>query len=57
MTNFEKIKNMSVDEMAKFLDRITSRCSANRCEGCPLCEGIFCCPIEIGYWLNSEVKE
>ena len=55
MTNYEKIKNMTIEEMANFLDKITERCASNECEDCPLCEGIFCCTSEIGYWLNSEV--
>lgn len=35
MTNYEKIKNMTVEEMA------------NSCKACPLCRGIFCCTTEI----------
>lgn len=55
MTNYEKIKNMTVEEMAEFLEKLTDRCNANRCKDCPLCKGIFCCTTEIGCWLNSEV--
>lgn len=57
MTNYEKIKNMSIDEMAKFLDELTERCCNNSCKDCPLCDGIYCCANEFEYWLNSEVKE
>lgn len=55
MTNYEKIKNMTVEEMAKFLEKITDYCNANNCKACPLCRGIFCCTTEIECWLNSEV--
>lgn len=57
MTKYEKIKNMTVEEMAKFLEELTDRCNASRCIDCPLCEGLFCCTDEIRYWLESEVKE
>lgn len=53
MANYEKIKNMTVEEMAKFLDKITQRCVNNYCKDCPLCEGIYCCANEIEYWLNN----
>ncbi len=55
MTNYEKIKNMTVEEMAEFLEKLTDLCNANRCKDCPLCKGIFCCTTEIECWLNSEV--
>lgn len=55
MTIYEKIKNMTVEEMAKFLDKITTRCANNECKDCPLCEGVYCCGNEIEYYLNSEV--
>lgn len=55
MTNYEKIKNMTVEEMAKFLEKLTDDCNANNCKACPLCRGIFCCTTEIECWLNSEV--
>lgn len=29
MTNYEKIKNMSVEEMARFLNHITTCCNHN----------------------------
>lgn len=55
MTNYEKIKIMTVKEMANFLEKLTDRCNANSCKDCPLCRGIFCCTTEIEGWLNSEV--
>ena len=54
MNNFEKIKNMTLDEMAKYLTKIT----ANYCEYCPLqkkCENedIYCRD-SIKQWLQQE---
>lgn len=57
MTNFEKIKNMSVDEMAKKLDELFT------CERCPITE--FCnknekikkCKSIWEKWLKSEYVE
>ena len=31
MTNYEKIKNMTVEELAKFREKLTDRCNGNRC--------------------------
>lgn len=61
MTNFEKIKNMSVDEMAKLLDKVAVCCfqTAN-CEYCPIyCsrDEVYCSSSTISKWLKSEVKE
>ncbi len=55
MKNFEKIKAMSVDELALFLDNIT-----NDCLFCPAFE--FCgigirCNKAFEEWLKSEVKQ
>lgn len=55
MTIYEKIKNMTVEEMAKFLYEITDRCFNNECKDCTICKGIFCCADEFEYFLNSEV--
>ena len=52
MTNYEKIKSMSVYEMAMFLKTI-SNCEDNLCNECPL-EG--CANVKgIAKWLESEV--
>ncbi len=58
MTNFEKIKNMSIDELAEKLNESFA------CDRCPIEE--FCnennsgphssCTIVWGKWLKSEVK-
>ena len=54
MTNFEKLKNMSVDEMVDKLDKVFN------CNGCPI--EVFCsenrkvitCKSVWGKWLKSK---
>ena len=67
MTNFEKIKNMSVQEMAEWLDEILSD---NRCYPCKIRDINKCDYFEKDFdsrcqlcirnrklWLKSEVEE
>lgn len=61
MTNYERIKNMSVEELAKFINDVATCCfqTAN-CENCPIyCirDEVYCSSSTIANWLNSEVKE
>lgn len=49
MTNFEKIKNMSPEEMAKLINSIVACCLDVE-------ERADCIPF-IEKWLNSEVEE
>ncbi len=46
MTNYEKIKNMTVEEMAEFLEKLTDRCNANRCKNITMAHEYIlnCCP-------------
>lgn len=66
MTNYEKIKNMSIKEFAKFIDDIRSNCHLNGryktnvfCKYCPIeCEGEGeGSVIDIFVWLNMEVEK
>lgn len=61
MTNFEKIKNMSVEEMASELEERSNYvcCHYSTCNECPFdFLGRYDCNI-MGFrdWLNSEVEE
>lgn len=49
MTNFEKIKNMNIDEMAKLINSIVAYCFNDE-------ESADCLPI-IEKWVKSEVEE
>lgn len=57
MTNFEHIKNMSVDEMANKINERTYGCILSF--ACPCgCSGIpEDCVSEIKEWLESEVED
>lgn len=55
MTNYERIKNMSIEEMADYFNEIFD------CRNCPndmfLCEGNgYVCTKYIKQWLESEVE-
>ena len=64
MTNFERIKKMTVTELASLIDIITSICvdkeETNSCKHCPIyeCTEIEGCGFDvIMSWLESEVKD
>ena len=55
-TNYERIKSMTVEEMAGFLDVFT----INSCDFCCNQWSIGCyheCELKIKQWLESEVKK
>ena len=57
MTNYEKIKNMSIEEMAEFIDSPTVDC-----ERCAYYKNGKClsdddCKVGIQKWLESEAEE
>lgn len=63
MTNYERIKNMNIDEIAVFLNNIATCCNHNGyynkqmfCKECPINRG-GCSFVDFGCWLNSEVEE
>lgn len=53
MTNYERIKNMSVEDFADFLYTI-SECENNLCDECPLEKCVN--RQTIAEWLESEVE-
>lgn len=58
-TNFERIKNMSIEGMADFLDELTeAACTmASNCDICPLLTDANSCQRnDIKKWLESEAK-
>ena len=60
-TNADRIRNMTDEELAEFLQRIAYGCKGRKdstfCEECPLFECTFCNEICIGKWLQAEVKD
>lgn len=67
MTNYEKIKNMSIDEMAKLIHKIDDLSACNHCLGLCIkddvkpdkngCIHIEVCERGIKKWLESECDE
>lgn len=53
MTNYEKIKAMSIEEMAKDISEITCNYCAENKKAC--CDGL--CEKHVGEWLVSEAEE
>lgn len=57
MTNYEKIKNMSIEDLAHFLDKITYCCNNDsECGYCPLYDACIG-TTSSKTWLESEVEE
>lgn len=59
MTNYEKIKNMSVKEIAREIKKIANiLCNYYDCDKCPIKMLVGSCDvIGITYWLCSEVEK
>lgn len=61
MTNYEHIKNMSVEKLAKFINDIAVCCFKDaECENCPIyCSRgeAYCTSSTISKWLKNEVEE
>ena len=62
MTNYERIKNMRIEEMAALFDEMSSNCidcTEEACNyNCPIYRsGCYCDSSDIKSWLESEVEE
>lgn len=60
MTNLDRIRAMTAEELAEFLDKVTGCCAgidSTDCDNCPLYKGRGCCENSIAEWLESEVSE
>ena len=59
MTNLDRIRAMSAEELAEIIDNILTRCSSEYggCKGCPFYDIVTCDCIGILEWLKSEVEE
>jgi hypothetical protein len=55
-TNADKIRSMSDEELAEFLDIIASDCSDETCENCSINKNGFCNHRNTVEWLQSEVE-
>ncbi len=57
MTNYERIKTMSIEDMANLFAEISICCILQNCNSCPINDAQFCCTEYIKIWLESEVEE
>lgn len=58
MTNYDRIRNMSVEEMTQFICTIAEHCYYDECKGCPIynvCGVCDCSDLHIRKYLESEV--
>lgn len=57
MTNFERIKNMSMEEFAIELNEITEICTNTKdCKNCPFDRNNTSCAKKFISWLRTESK-
>ena len=54
MNNFEKIKNMTLDEMAESYDELTVDCVGHNCHAHEICVILQNCKASIKQWLQAE---
>ena len=57
MTNGDRIRRMTDEQLAKFLDGIADNCSMQDCKHCPLSGACDDVPISMDKWLKQEAKE
>lgn len=60
MTNYEKIKAMSVEDVSTLLNDVTFFCRYDECEKCPINKfksDFGCSDVSIKQWLESEADE
>ena len=56
MTQYEKNKNMTIEEMAKFIFGLGPYYSCALCPACKICDPNNQCVENIQKWLESEIK-
>lgn len=58
MTNYERIKNMSVEEMGEIINVLTRCCATDECHECPIDKfkenRRVCSEIAIKHWLEFD---
>lgn len=55
MTNGDKIRSMTNEELSDFLETITDACYVGKCKYCPVERINNCCDIEA--WLKQEADD
>ena len=57
MNNYEKIKNMTLDEMAEFMQIVNVESLCKRCLGCDSEDEEIGCDNGIKLWLQQESED
>lgn len=57
VTNYDRIKTMTVDEMAEWLDELLEECISYNCPAYKICENLQNCEKSIKQWLMQENKD
>jgi hypothetical protein len=58
MTNFERIKQMTIEEMAVFINTLSDNCCLIECTDCVIYQAVGNCEKDcILSWLNQEEEE
>ena len=52
MTNADRIRDMDDEELAAFLDNLTTNCVGGRCDGCPIRDEYRNC--DFWKWIGQE---
>lgn len=56
MTNADRIRHMTDEELSDFLGGIADNCSYGTCDNCPMYGACVDVPISRDKWLKQEVK-
>lgn len=56
LTNADRIRQMTDEELSAFLGGIADNCSYNTCDNCPMCGACVDVPLSRDKWLKQEVK-
>ena len=57
MTNGDRIRQMTDEELREFLNDIADKCSMQDCKYCPMNGACDDVPISMRKWLKQEVSE
>lgn len=57
LSNADRIRQMTDEELATFLNDVADYCTFSDCNNCPLCGACDDAPISILKWLKQEVKD
>ena len=57
LTNADRIRQMTDEELSAFLGGIADNCSYNTCDNCPMYGACVDVPLSRDKWLKQEVSE